>query len=415
MEIKAHFRNMRMEVELENGSVIQFGGSDTSEECDKYRGLGLDWVGVDECKSYPLALLRELLLEILEPALADRDGTLVLIGTPGPVLAGPFYAVTTGDLTVIPEEERAFWSSRHWNERKTRRAKWSYHTWTAADNVAKPGIWRRFVQMKEDSGLSDSDPVWVREYLGQWVPDADALVYSYSRLTDGRCDWEKDPDGPHGLPIDHHWRYVLGLDLGWHDATAFVVAAWSETHPALHIVHVEKHSYMDIKDVAERTRSLEKTYGTFQVRVADKGGLGKQLVESLASVYGLPFETAQKTDKVDFIKLLNSDLQEGKIKLDPSSELADEWRNIQWAGADRKKIDPGCVDHAADAALYLWRYAYHHFWKEREQAPIKGSESWWAKLMREEEMRACEQERDKQHGHFLDAFKSNLDKLPWQT
>ena len=99
--IKAHFRNMPLNIELPNGSFIQFGGADTSEEVDKYRGQGFDLVAVDECKSYPLPLLRELLLEVIEPALLDRRGSLVLIGTPGPVMGGPFYAVTTGDVEAV--------------------------------------------------------------------------------------------------------------------------------------------------------------------------------------------------------------------------------------------------------------------------------------------------------------------------
>ena len=96
---------------------------------------------------------------------------------------------------------------------------------------------------------------------------------------DGKCNFEPstDPESMFGLPPGHDWQFILGLDLGYHDDTAFVVAAWSPTHPTLYYVHVEKHTKWTIEQVAHRAKQLEDTFGGFMVRISDTGGLGKML------------------------------------------------------------------------------------------------------------------------------------------
>lgn len=395
LEVDVHFRNMELEAEFSNGSVLLLAGADTQEETDKYRGQAFDLVILDEGKSYSARLLDELLNEILEYTLLDRRGTLAIIGTPGAILQGPFYAITSGDLTVIEPKERYRWSSRFYADVLDSGARnacsWSVHRWTTKDNVAKPHIWEDLLERQKLHNIPEDDPAWMREAKGKWAPDDDALVYKYSSVTDGRCDWEFDPDTPHGLPAGHDWNFVLGLDFGYIDATAFVVGAWSKTYPALIFLHVEKHSMMLPEDIARRVRELEDVYGVFQVRVADSGGLGRTILEALQRTYGIPMVAARKRDKCDHIKLMNSDILAGRVRVDPAGELAEEWRTAQWANEERRKVDPDCDDHASDAALYLWRYVYHHFSREQDLAPEEGTPEWWKQHEREAEERYRQQ------------------------
>lgn len=388
-ELGAKFRNMELEVELPNGSLIQFAGADTQEEVDKYRGQQFDLVCIDECKSYSSRLLRELINEIIRPTVLARNGVIVMIGTPGPLPNGPFYTVTTGDLGGVPKSDRGYWSSRHWRTRAEKKTGWAWsaHGWTAADNVACPQIWERALADKELSGVPDDDPVWLREMMGQWVPDEDALVFAYARIVDGRCDWAPEEDGPFGLSKEHEWRYVLGIDLGVRDATAFVVGAWSPTHPALHIIHAEKHVGFVIDDVVKHVKKLTERYKSFDSIVADTGNLGLMIVDSLRRTYGIPVTAAKKSEKLDHIALMNSDMLGGRIKIDPESPLAEEWRTVQWSGHDRSQIDPSCDDDLADAALYLWRHVYHHFSEEKKTALVPGTDEWWARVQADEEER----------------------------
>lgn len=384
-ELGCKLRNNELNCEFPNGSQIDFTGADTAEEIDKFRGQGYDLVVIDEGKSYSVSLLSELVDEIIVPALMDRQGSVIMIGTPGAVLDGLFYKVTTATLlsedktpAVVRYDEMDAWQGEM--------PQWTLHSWTTQDNVRCPWIWEEVQKHKKRMRWSDTHPTWQREYLGQWVPDDEAMVYSYvPSNTDGRCNWEPDFAEPaFGLPADHDWSYLLGLDLGYHDATAFVVAAWSETHPVLHYLYTEKHPKLNIESLAEKLKQLETKLGVkFDARIADTGGLGVFIVKSLSQVYGIPLLAAKKTEKHAHIKLLNSDLEMGRVKVPAGDPLAEEWATLMWANKDkeaaafRKKEDPRLDNHAADAALYLWRYAHHHLDTKVEKPPVEGSTEWW--------------------------------------
>lgn len=416
-ELGARFNKTELDCTLPNGSAILLSGADTAEEIDKHRGQRYDLVLIDEGKSYGAELFSEMLREVLEPTLLARRGTLVIIGTPGAILAGPFWEITTSQPTdptnpssaphSIPYAQR---TEERWTGKK---AKWSLHGWTQEDNIFCPWIWQDSLAQKELEGQADDDPAWLREYRGKWVPDETMLVYAYSKVVDDRCDWIRDTreESRFGLPAEHQWRFVLGVDLGFHDDTSFVVAAWSETYPALIYVHAEKHAHMLPDGIAERTRELETAFGGFDAKVADTGGLGKMVIESLASTYGVAFEAARKTEKNDHIKLLNSDLLSGKIQVSRDSVLVEEWKTAQWEDATKKRVDPDCDDHASDAALYVWRYCYHHWSRSPDLQLTPYSPEWWRKRERDDEaayeqQRLAEQ-RDPHRGRYAHLSKTN--------
>lgn len=390
-ELGAHFRRLELECELPNGSLIQFSGADTAEEIEKLRGLSFNLAVIDECKSYSDDLLTELIDDVLQATTLDQlEGQIVLIGTPGPVIGGMFWAITTAQeyytLREGEEEPRPL-TVRRFGQPGPDDYEWSLHAWSQRDNVKAPQVWKNALGIKAKRRYTDDNPTWLREFLGIWAADLDALVFSYARLDDHRCDWIRDETehAKFGLPAGHEWRFLLGIDLGWHDDSAFVVAAWAETFGKLVYVHVEKHPHLNIEEIAEKCKELESLFGSFDVRIVDTGGLGKTILESLAAVYGIACEPARKTEKHDHIKLLNADMEEGRIWVDPKSPLAQEWRVAQWEDASRKRVDPNCADHASDAALYLWRYCHHHFFRRKVDGPAHGTEAWWLALERQEE------------------------------
>ena len=390
-ELGAHFRRLELECELPNGSLIQFSGADTAEEIEKLRGLSFNLAVIDECKSYPDELLVELIDDVLQATTLDQvAGQIVMIGTPGPVIGGMFWAITTAQpcypLREGEEEARPL-VVRRWGTDGPEDFEWSLHGWSQRDNVKAPQVWQNALKVKAKRRYTDDNPTWLREFLGIWAADLDALIFSYARITDDRCLWVRDETegAKFGLPAGHDWRFMLGIDLGWHDDSAFVVAAWAETFGKLVYVHTEKHPHLNIEEIADKCRELEQLFGFFDVRIVDTGGLGKTILESLSAVYGIPCEAARKTDKHDHIKLLNADMEEGKIWVDPKSPLAQEWRLAQWEDASRKRVDPNCADHASDAAMYLWRYAHHHFFRRVVAGPEKGTEQWWQEQERREE------------------------------
>lgn len=420
-EVKAQFRVNELECELANGSVIILSGADTAEEIDKHRGQRYDLICVDECKSYSPELLAEMIREVLEPAILAKRGTLILIGTPGAIPSGLFWELTDDAhlrRDVRPWKRRAEWKGRYY---------WSLHSWHTQDMAAAsiaPHIWEDALAAKEAQGIPDDDPTWIREYLGRWAADPDALVFAYARLTDHRCDFtpleceaHENPDMGcvtcrHGLPVDHEWRFLLGVDLGYHDDTAYVIGAWSDTYPALVFVHAEKHTHQDIEDIATKCRELEAWCGGFDIRIADKGGLGTTVVNSLGSVYGIAFEAAKKSEKHDHIKLLNSDMTAGRIQVPLESVLVEEWRTAQWDGPERKQVDPNCDDHASDAALYLWRHCHHHWSRAKDTAPVLGTTEWWKAREKDEEERFRAQLLAEREQPFTSRFKGLIDRNP---
>lgn len=384
-------------------SMIMLCGADTSEEIDKFRGQSYDLVLIDEGKSYSVALMKELVEEIIEPAMMDTLGTLCIVGTPGSVPKGFFWEVTT----FQPQAKSCRYGHEKYDARKHY---FSVHKWLQKDNVNMPHIWEEALRLKEMKNWADDDPAWLREYLAEWANDDSALVFFYGR-SNGSMD-AKDADGPHGLPSGHDWRYVLGMDIGWHDDTALVVAAYAETHPQMFYVHAEKHSKMIIEEICGIIRKLEERFGGFDVRIADTGGLGRLIVESLAVTYGIHFDTAKKTEKHDHIKLLNSDQQSGKVMILPAARvLADEWAVMQWADESRRAIDNNCSDHASDAALYVWRHLYHHFWHKAVHTPPPESDEWWKMKEREavERFKAAKDRADQPYWKN----SQGLDDISW--
>lgn len=391
----------------ENGSRGRLAGAETVADIERLRGAAAeaDIAIVDECKSFAPELLNELIRDVLEPGLMTRDGILVLGGTPGSIPVGTFYDATdarartdAGGITCIPVSEMDGPAYAGLTEAE-RKDLWRLHTWTIQDNTAAPAQWRRALGNKKRQGWSDDHPTWRREYLGEWVTDATDLVYAWAGCKgkgENYVTWrpEKSKDNPSGLPQEHGpWRFVLGIDLGYVDESALVLAAYSETLKELRHVYDFKQPGMTVDDFIDEVFNVIERFGRPDAIVADTAGGGsKMLIETLNARYGLGIESAKKTEKQDHIELLNSDFAGGRIKIIPGSDLAHELSGLQWdlsreskmvlARTGRLREDPSCPNHLCDALLYLYRYSYH-FWSLAPVAPLeRGTTEWWAEYER---------------------------------
>lgn len=330
IKVDPHLTDVR--VTLTNGSIISFIGAETRAEIEKLRGGSYDLVIIDECKSYPGGLLEELIRDVIMPALRDRKGTILLIGTPGSILSGPFYQATCQGVTNEngkPYARTYDDPEPYWRENPGKHAMWSRHAWIVQDNTALPHLWEQALEEKEFFGWGDDHPTWLRESLGQWVASSDAFVYAYATLRNTapeKVHWTPRPSDTNvaGLPDGHlDWRYVLGIDLGFEDATAFVVAAYSPTSGELYHVFDYKASHMLPEQVADWVRRIIEKFGTIDAMVADMGhGGSKMLIEGINQRYGILIQPAERRDKHDHIEMLNSDFHSGRIRLIPNSDLA---------------------------------------------------------------------------------------------
>jgi hypothetical protein len=374
-----NFNNHFLEATFPNGSKLMLGGADSRHEIEKYRGGFYHKVWIDEAASYPPGLLQELCSQVIEPTLLDYRGTLTLAGTPGKVLEGHFYEITKPNS----EKGKAFDGTPIIRKRGEKDYSWSVHRWNTFENKAMPHIWDEVLLQKESEGWSDDDPRWRREYLGEWI--ADNSNFSF-RFQESRDTWRQDEDAPNfGLPKDHEWRFILGMDLGYDDPTAFVVLAYSETHPHCYEVHAHAEDKLAPHQVAANVKELEARFGGFEAIVGDRGGQAKMLFEGFSHDHGISIIAADKHQKRDHVELINSDLMSGRLKIRHDSPLVFGLHFIQWnkAGANFDKLS--APTHLADAFLYVWRFAYHHFFEERVKAPTKGTQEWLEKKLEEEE------------------------------
>lgn len=333
--IGCKFNETLLTATLPNGSVVMLAGADASkEEMEKYLGGKYALIVIDEAGSFRQDM-RKLVYENLEPAVADYDGCVVLIGTPTSLTSGLFFDVTH------PEHDK-------------REKGWEVHEWNTYDNPYMQEKWaKRVERMLTDKPEVVHTPYYRRMYLGQWVTDTEELCYKYAP---GRNDAGALPEG--------RYYHVLGIDLGYEDATAFAVAAFDPTVNTLYFVEAFKASAMDITDVATKVKELTRRYPFYKI-VVDNAS--KQAVEEMKNRHSLPLEAADKAHKSDFIELMADDMKAGRIKaIHPEAELlADEWSELIWDEREKertgKKVEhEACENHLADAALYAWRHCYQY-------------------------------------------------------
>lgn len=396
----------------ENGSRGRLAGAETRADVEYLRGAAAeaDVCIIDECKSFAPDLLLELIRDVIEPGLLTRHGRLVMGGTPGSIPIGAFWEATSptargedGSITCIPFKA----SGPLYDDLspKKRKSLWSLHSWTIQDNLAieeERSQWERALANKARWGWSDDNPAWRREYLGEWVTDASELVYAYAaaKAAGKQVTWipKRSKHNVTGLPeADGPWHLVMGLDFGYEDDNALVLAGYSEHTGHLRHVYDFKAPHMTADKFAEEILWAIEKYGAPEMVVGDAGALGKLLVETMNQRYGLSIQPAEKREKYDHIEMLNSDFWDERIQVIQGSDLEHELCGLQFDLSKNSKMilahtgklreDPSCPNHLCDALLYLWRFSYHYWSRPRVDAAPRGTPEWWAEQEKAEEAR----------------------------
>jgi len=204
--------------------------------------------------------------------------------------------------------------------------------------------------------LAKLDPT-TREQLeeGRWVQDQGGLVYR-------RFGTSSLIEAAPKLT-----RYVLGIDYGFVDSTAFAVWGWRDWDPTAYLVECYKRDEMDPSGAATEAKALSERYGCTKI-VGDIGGLGKGYAEEARRRFGVPVEPAQKANKFGYIDLMNGAFFRGEIKVVRATclDFIAEANTLRWdENALTKREAPSSPNHCTDAALYGWREA----WSFLETAP----------------------------------------------
>lgn len=379
-----------------NGSIGYLMGTDKPEQVEQFLGMEADLYIIDECKSFAPGVLEDLLENKIEPQRSSRKGKVLLIGTPGSILTGPFYRATCPE--AVDSDGRPYlvpYKTQDPHGRETRDL-WSFHSWTLQDNKAKDHQWDDALRRKRNKKWADDDPTWLREYCGKWALSSDGLVSRYLlEKASGKVTWvpESTPNNPTGLPQDRGpWRLVAGLDLGFESDTALVVAAYSTKYRELRHIYDKSQNHLLPDDVAELILAAQREFGLFERIFVDHGNNGgAMLLNMLIQKYGLPAEKSIKQLKHDGIELQNSGFARGEIKIIENTELERQLSSVQWdlesdnkenlARKGKLEIDRKCKKDAFDAFLYLFRGAMHHFSRDTDVVPEpeQGTAEWATK------------------------------------
>lgn len=336
-------------IRFNNGSTIKLQGADSNErEPAKLRGKAFSLIVIDECQDFTTDL-RKTVYAVLKATTIDNQGTIILLGTPGNLIETEnpplFYSVTTEQEFKYP-----------WVVFKGNTVDNPYMKVNFENEIAE--------QLKYNPGWADSND-YKREYLGQWVVDTDRVIYKFNAIR----------NVIHEVPQADKFTYVMGLDFGFNDHSAFVVGAYSKYDPNLYIVKTFKKTKMTLDDVQEKLIEYMTQYKLNRI-ICDHSA---QMVETLRNRLHYNFVPAEKIDKFEYIDLMNDDLQAGKVKLLPGTdELKREWNSLVFdhRSPKPKELD-SCENHLSDASLYMWRDSRHYLAKPVKNNFIKDTIDYW--------------------------------------
>lgn len=347
--VKASLNEIDLSISFGNGAMIYVVGAKDASEIEKFRGLAIKLCYIDECQSFR-EYIQDLIDDVIGPALMDYDGSLVLIGTPGPVPTGFFYDTwITGD--------------------------WSRHHWTFWDNpfipiTAKKTHQEVFDKEMKRRGLTDiNTPSVQREWYGKWVLDSDSLILHYE---ENKNDFNTLPDG-------HKWNYILGIDVGFKDSDALAVLAWAETDPTTYLVDEVITAKQGITELVQQVQALSKKYDIHKM-VMDMGGLGKKIGEEMSRRYLLPVEAADKIRKMENIQILDDALRTGRFKAKKDSRFTKDTYLVE---IDRDKTKPERIvvssryhSDIIDSVLYAFKFSPAYTYEPPKVKPDYGSREW---------------------------------------
>jgi hypothetical protein len=375
-DVDVKLNKNELTAEFKNNSRILVGGANDAGEIENYRGSKTPLVVIDEAQNFR-AFLSVLVDEVFLPQLVDYGdrGQVLMTGTPNAACHGYFYDAAHGRMSEVGDGGKE--------------VGWSVHGWTMFQNPHLPDPESFVSRMMKRNGWDRSYPKLRREYYGEWVRDSSGLVYAFRDVN----LLETAPDGL----FDGDWSFVLGIDPGYVDATAFVVLAYNPSTARTLVVESFQKTKLIPDGVAVVVDQLQERYD-FEAIVVDSGGLGKAYVETMVQKYGIPAEAAEKSRKVAAIQHLTGDIAAGVFQvLKPTNEdLLHDASLLSWNydKLDKYKhgglvahgaldVDDRTPDHLTDAMLYAYRKCRGYLNTGRRDGPAFGTAEYYERLEEE--------------------------------
>ncbi len=213
-----------------------------------------------------------------------------------------------------------------------------------------------------DASLRALDPITYEQLRhGKWIRDTAGLVYKYSHA----LNWLDIPPAKAARR-----KLVFAIDFGVTNACAFTVLSWEPENETLFVLKSYRKEGCDPEDAAQEVFKLIDEFGEPEKIVGDEGGLGKGFAEYFRRRYVIPIEPAEKTNKLGYQKLLNGDLERGRVKLfgTECGDLVEELGTLHKAEGKENEGDKASTpNHCCDSLLYGWRASRHWQAKKPER------------------------------------------------
>lgn len=302
-----------------NGYTIWLLGLNDDGEADKLRGAahGLIEGIIDEAATIRDEILKYAAIECALPALGENEGRLSLSGTPGALMTGFFYDQC--------------------------QARQNFH-WDARDNpyLRVPG--QRYLEqaIKNNPGWTWQTPQFVREYLGLWIEDLEALIWPYSSARNLIYEGSEFPMG----------RTILGVDVGFEDGNGYTVSrSQPPNNPEIHILTSYEKRHQRLPAMAAEIESLRRHYSCNHVFI-DEGNNGLMVSKSLQDM-GIPCRPTPKGLKRPRIEVVRGGLAAGTIKVvrGRCDTLVGEMGMIPW-NEKRTDADERYSNECTDSMIY---------------------------------------------------------------
>ena len=336
----------KLHMSFPNGSIIYLSGCKDKSEVEKFRGLALKLVYIDEVQSFK-AFIEDLVDDVIAPALADYAGKLKFIGTPAPLQSGFFWKVLNNPI----------YSRHHWT------------FWNNPFIAKKAGIHHAEILKREldRRGVSESHPSVRREWFGEWTIDTESLVFQYS----------KDKNNYHELPP--LTDYVIGLDFGTDDADAIAVLGWHKNRREVYLVEEFVKAGLSVTEIVEEVHKRMIKYKPLKV-VADTGANGKKIALEITKRTEVAVYAAEKSRKIEHITWLNDAFRTNLFYAKSSSHFASDCAVVEWdydkSTSDKLVIKDDPHSDICDAVLYAFTECLH--WLSEPEKPIKDLKTRWA-------------------------------------
>lgn len=330
-----------------NGAKLKLLGADMKNFIKRLKGRKYPGVAIDEAQDFGTHL-QSLVDDVLTPSISDYvDGWLALTGTPGPVPQGYFFDITQG-----------------------RKFGYSFHGWALDSNPYMPNPLEFIKDLMLKREWTDENPTLLREWRNKWVLDVESLWIRYKENIN---HYQQLPSGK--------LNYVLGIDIGFNDADALAVIAWTDDSPTTYLVEELITKKQGLTELVEQIQAMSDKY-KIQKMVIDEGGLGKKLAEEMRRRYAIPVHPADKARKQENVELLNDNLRLGRFKAKSASRFAQDSYLVQidWDKTTPNKIVIKKKPHSdiIDAVLYSFKESPAYTYMPPPVLPTYGTPEWSA-------------------------------------